>query len=157
MVGNAIELQALFNAKLMVALDNTMERLLKELQNLIQIEVYGWKSPSFNPWSVNRTGQFLDSWQTVKPVMLGSLIQGEINQAIEVMEQFMIGNDMVHEDRDNLAEILNTGDGYNFGMSDGIPKPYWDKFMDVVNNSLEIFFYEECIQVGLPIQRAFRM
>lgn len=157
MVGNAIELQALFNAKLMVALDKTMERLLIELQNLIQSEVYGWESSSFNPWSINRTGQFLDSWQTVKPVMLGSLIQGEINQAIEKMEQFMIGNEMVHEDRDNLAEILNTGDGYNFGMSNGIPKPYFDKWIQYVNENLETIFMEECIQVKLPIQRAFRM
>ena len=143
--------------KLSVALDNTLERLLQELQYTIDDVVYGWQSPSSNPWGYgenggNRTHQFYDSWQKSSPMIIGNLIQGEIYQAVEIMQQIFSGGQPVHIDRDELAEIINTGDGYNFGEADGVQRPLWDIFEAYCNENLENIFYQECIKLGLPIQ-----
>ena len=153
---NFIQLQFALNNKIALALDNTMGRLLTELQNIIEEVVYGWKSPSSNPWSPNRTGQFLDSWQKSYPTLIGNIMTGEISQAIEIMKQDMIGNIMVHQDRDNLADIIESGDGYEFGSCTE-ERDYWNPFMKYVDENLEDIFFEECIKLNLPLTRAFKI
>lgn len=163
---NLAQLEALINTQLMVALDNTMDRLLIELQNIIESEVYGWESPSEYPWSMDslgrgnigitsgqRTGEFLESWQTHKSKLLGLMAEAEISQAIDVMNQIFSGGHMVHEDRENLAGIINSGSGYNFGQC-YVARPYWDKFIIYVTLNLSNIFESECIKLGLPITKA---
>lgn len=145
------QLEAMVNASLVIALDKTMDRLLIELQNIIEKTVYDWESPSSIPWSINRTGQFLDSWQVVSSQIVGLMVQSEINQAIDVMKQFFIGDKEVHEDRENLAEIINSGVGYNFGQAEGVERDFWNQFETYVETNLFRIFKEECMSVGLPI------
>jgi len=153
---NFIQLQFALNNQIALALDNTMGRLLTELQNIIEDVVYGWESPSANPWSVNRTGQFLDSWQKEYPTLIGNIMTGEINQAMEIMKQFAIGSVQVHGDRENLADIIETGDGYTFGECDE-SRDFWNPFIQYVDENLENIFFEECIKLDLPLMRAFRI
>ena len=151
--------------RLALALDNTLERLLIELKNIIEEEVYGFESPSARPWgtdydgsvgltSGNRTGQFYESWQTNKAMLVGNMIEGEIGQSLGMMQQFMIGNRMVHEDADNLASIIESGQGYNFGQCN-ISRQYWDRFTSYTLLSLNNIFIEECTKVGLPLQKSW--
>jgi len=149
--------------RLALALDNTLERLLIELKNIIEEEVYGFESPSARPWgtdydgsvgltSGNRTGQFYESWQTNKAMLVGNMIEGEIGQSLGMMQQFMIGNRMVHEDADNLASIIESGQGYNFGQCDE-PREFWQPFVTYVLLNLDNIFFEECAKVGIPLQK----
>lgn len=157
------QLELYVTIKLGQALDNTLEVVLTELKKIIEEKVYGWQSPSELPWggfgggltSGNRTGQFYDSWQKVKPIMVGNLIQGEINQAIEVMQVFMIGDPQkpTHIDREELADIINTGDGYDFGKLKGVARPYWDIFTMWLAQNLHNVFFMECLKLGIPIQK----
>ena len=150
--------------RLALALDNTLERLLIELKNIIEEEVYGFESPSARPWgtdydgsvgltSGNRTGQFYESWQTNKAMLVGNMIEGEIGQSLGMMQQFMIGNRMVHEDADNLASIIESGQGYNFGQCGS--RQYWSIFTEYCLLSLNKIFIEECLKVGLPLQKSW--
>lgn len=163
---NYIQFEAFVGARLSLALDNTLDRLLIELQNIIESTVYGTISPSARPWGVdsdgtvgltsgNRTGQFYDSWQSSKSVVLGNLIEGEISQAMDVMQQFMVGGRMVHEDGSNLANIIESGLGYNFGQMEGIGREFWSEFTTFCLTNLENIFVQECAKVGLPLQRSY--
>lgn len=153
-VTNVAQFEAVVTAKLMQAMDMTMEILLSELKRIIDNIVYGWESPATEPWKPNRTGQFLDSWQKVKSEVIGGMVVGEINQAIEVMQQFFIGNTEVHGDRDNLAEIIEYGEGYNFGEAEGMERPYWETFRIYVIQNLSKIFASQCLFVGLEMQIA---
>lgn len=149
-ISSFAELYTNVNSKIMLAMDETLNILLVELQNIIDEEVYGWHSTSNNPWEIYRTGQFLDSWQVTKPIVVGNMIQGEISQAIEVMQQFFVNSVEVHEDRDNLANIIMTGDGYN--LSDNVPpRDFWNPWILYINQNLSTIFYQQCQIVGLPL------
>lgn len=163
---NLIQYNTYVNEKLSIALDNTMDRLLIELQNIIEKEVYGWISPSEFPWSMDslgrgdvgvrtgqRTGQFLDSWESKKSVMIGNILQGEISQAIDIMQQFFNDDNIeVHKDRDNLANIISSGKGYNFGQCFE-PRDFWSEFKSYVTLNLFNIFEQECLALGLPMQK----
>ena len=143
-------------AKMDVALDNTLERLLQELQLIIDRTVYGWQSPSSSPWGWgetggNRTHEFYESWQRTKPQLLGNLLQGEIYQAVELMTYNFKGGHPIHEDRENLADIIETGQGYNFGQAEGIGREFWSEFEMYCNLNLHNIFLQECGKVGLNL------
>ena len=50
-----------------------------------------------------------------------------------------------------MAEIINSGVGYNFGQMEGKARPFWDDFIQWVNTNLDSIFKKNCIAVGLPI------
>jgi hypothetical protein len=162
-IRNLAEFQMAMQFRVGEALDNTMQRLLEHLQYLVMEDVYAWESTAYMPWGMiaggtaglttgNRTGQFYESWEKVMPIMVGNMMVGEINQALDVMKQFLLGGQIVHQDGANLAEIINSGSGYNFGECEE-PRPFWNNFLIFVTENLEKIFLEECIKVGLPIQR----
>lgn len=143
------------NYQIGIALDSTLQRLLDKLLEYIDENVYGWVSPSDNPWSPNRTFQFRESWQKIKPTIVGNMMVGEINQAIDVMQKTVIDGVMVHDDRDKLADIIETGIGYNFGHAE--ERQYFQPWLDWVDVNLENIFYEEMIKIELPVQRVGRI
>ena len=161
LIKSPIELQMELQFKCGIALDNTLDRLLDQLKLFIEDIVYDvptpWGMTSNGDYGLktgHRTGQFYDSWQKVSPTILGNMMVGEINQALEVMEQFMIGNVMVHEDRDNLADIIETGNGYMDGSQmEGYGRNFWSNFSVFVVENLSSIFLEECVKVGLPIKK----
>lgn len=153
---NWIQLQLDIELKLSEALDNTLERLLNQLQLIIDEVVYGWQSPSTNPWGWgenggNRTHEFYESWQKSKPIVLDNLIQGEIYQAVEMMVYGISGGQYVHQDREDLANIIETGDGYNFGQAEGVSRNFWSQFEMYCELNIQKIFMEECLKLGLPI------
>lgn len=153
---NWIQMQADIEAKMSIALDNTLERLLQELQLIVDRVVYGWQSPSMSPWGWgedggNRTHEFYDSWQRTKPQLMGNLIQGEIYQAVELMTYAISGGGYVHQDREDLANIIETGQGYNFGQAEGVPREFWSEFEQFVMLNLERIWLQECALVGLNL------
>lgn len=122
----------------------TMEYMLEHLKDIIQEDVYGWESPSNAPWDINRTWQFLNSWQTYE-----SGNDFIISQDIETMKQIIISGVVVHHDREKLAGILDKGEGFQFGEREGDPSNFWEHF---TSNFVAIFdkkFRENCNKLGL--------
>src|SRR5574344_3092875 len=151
LLNNIIESTNYFNSIFQQALDLTMQELLDILKEWIDVDVYAWTSPSKNPWSPYRTFQFSDSWEKTKSEIIGSLVESEIFQNENVMKQFYSGrynNVLVHEDSDNLAEIINSGNDYNFGYAEGKPRPFWDDFKKEVDIKLDIIFINNCRKLG---------
>ena len=155
LLNNDIEVTKYFNQIFQQALDLTMEEFLTTLKDWIDVDVYAWVSPSSNPWSPYRTFQFKDSWEKTKAEIIGSMVESEIFQNISVMQQFYDGdrgNILVHEDAENLAEIINSGNDYNFGHAEGEPRPYWDDFKKEVDAKLDVTFIKNCRKLGIDIR-----
>lgn len=147
-INNFMELHTAIDMVVQQALDLTTEELLDKLEEYIQTEVYDihslWESAGL------RTGQFKDSWERSNAVIVTrGIVSSQIFQNVSVMKQSNVPP--IHIDRDDLAQIINSGVGYNFGTMEGTARPYWDKFLDWVNMNVERIFAEKCKQVGLPI------
>jgi hypothetical protein len=152
---NLLELQQMYMSLLNQALDLTMETALNKLKSIIQKNVY--EDYSDIPWAKMgyRTGQFKESWEKTKAEIKGAFSECEISQDIPTMIFDTIhtswGDVNVHEDADNLAEIIETGNGYNFGSMDGISRDFWNEFEQWCDSHIEDEFYKSCKIIGLPI------
>lgn len=54
----------------------------------------------------------------------------------------------IHIDRNNLAEIINSGTGYNFGQMEGKARPFWNDFMQWVDMNLDSVFKRIVLLLG---------
>ena len=148
--------------KLNIALDNTMQILLDKLKDFIYDDVYMIESPSENPWwydknniyGLNRTGGFMESWEKTKATFLKDGSFCEISQVLSAMRLIVLSGGVAHEDREELAEIIETGVGYNFGQMEGVARPFWKDFMIYVNGNIDSIFINECNKVGLNLDSA---
>ena len=119
----------------------TTEELLNKLEDFIQQDVYDVPSKWDSIYDL-RTGEFKKSWDrtNVKKVAK-NVVESEIFQNISVMS--VIDIPPIHIDRDNLAEIINSGTGYNFGQMEGKARPFWNDFIQYCEREFENIFQEE--------------
>ena len=93
------------------ALDYAMEKLLMKLQENIEKIVYGAGSPEY----YNRTMEFLNSWETSKPIIKGNIIESDLFQNIFAMhsdpENFIHGSNYYKQDDITayMADIIFEG------------------------------------------------
>lgn len=135
--------QYLLNA-LKQALNDTMEEFLTKLKDIIQEEVY---NAYYGEWADQgmRTGQFKESWNNTVAYVTGNIVGASIEQDINVMQQDF--DNEVHIDRENLAQIINTGIGYNFGWCQD--RPYWDEFLMYIDTEGYNVFQQKCAKYGI--------
>lgn len=153
-VSSETELQNVVDNLVQKALDLTTEEVLQKLENFIETEVYKvhstWGDMGF------RTGEFKDSWKRSNAtIVTRGIVESTIFQNVSVMQQST--NPPIHIDRDSLAQIINSGIGYNFGSFNGIARPFWDEFLSWLNGNLTNLFYKNCNKVGLPISVGISM
>lgn len=143
------ELEIVIESLLAQALDLTTEELLNKLENFIQQDVYDVPSKWDSVYDL-RTEEFKNSWnRTNAKKVAKNVVESEIFQNISIMS--IIDIPPIHIDRNNLAEIINSGTGYNFGQMEGKARPFWNDFMQWVDMNLDSVFKKNCITVGLPI------
>lgn len=148
-INSFVELETVIESLLAQALDLTTEELLNKLEDFIQQDVYDVPSKWDSIYDL-RTGEFKKSWdRTNAKKVAKNVVESEIFQNISVM--CVIDIPPIHIDRDNLAEIINSGTGYNFGQMEGKARPFWDDFIRWVDMNLDSIFKKNCIAVGLPI------
>lgn len=148
-INNFAELNSAIENAIQKALDLTTEELLDKLEDYIQTEVYDVSSMWEDGYML-RTGEFKKSWERFNAkVITKGIIESQIFQNVSIMERIDVPP--IHIDRDNLAQIINSGIGYNFGAFEGIARPYWDKFIEWANMHLDEIFVNKCNLVGLPI------
>lgn len=152
LLNNNAQTTKYFNSIFQQALDLTMEELLNNLKEWIDADVYSWWSNSEQPWDINRTFQFKDSWKSTKSEIINNIINSTIEQDISVMKKIKIGGHIVHEDAENLSEIINSGNGYNFGQAEGEPRPFWNDFIKEVDMKLDSIFIKNCKKLGVDIK-----
>ena len=148
-INSFAELETVIESLLAQALDLTTEELLNKLEDFIQQDVYDVPSKWDSIYDL-RTGEFKKSWDRTNVKKIAkNVVESEIFQNISVMS--VIDIPPIHIDRDYLAEIINSGTGYNFGQMEGKARPFWDDFIQWVNTNLDSIFKKNCITVGLPV------
>lgn len=157
LINNSNELQKVIDNILIKAVDRTTDILLRKLEDIIDDVVYGWESPSDDPWKPNRTHEFQESWIKTKAIASSHIIQSDIFQDISVMKHRQNvdgkGND-VHDPDDvaNLADIIISGQGYGFGYAEGIERDFWSKWIIYVDSNINNIFKDECKKLGLNLK-----
>ena len=131
------QLENILNGKCQEALDRTTDRLLDKLGEFIQNDVYGAYSPTF----YDRTFDFKNSWEKTSAKLKGKIVEAEIFQNVSVMQR--IDEPPIHVDKEGLAEIINSGIGYNFGQMEGKARPFWNDFIQYCEREFENIFQEE--------------
>ena len=131
------------------ALNRTTKRLLDELKRIIQTEIYD----SYDPVSYDRTGQFLDSWETMPAVIVGKFAESEIWQEYSEMiwdenndGLYSHGNAYRSAAENELNRIFNDGMKSDVTMVPNARKwdtHFWDKFEIYINANLYNIFQEE--------------
>ena len=134
------QLENILNGKCQEALDRTVDRLMAELERLIQVDVYDVPSVWDSVYNL-RTGQFKDSWENTKAQIHDNIVEAEIFQNVSVMQR--IDEPPIHVDKEGLGEIINSGVGYNFGQMEGKARPFWNDFIQYCEREFENIFQEE--------------
>ena len=153
---NWIQMETEINAKMQIALNNTIERLLQKLKDIILDEVYSYPSPN-GEWD-NRTYQFLESWNAQLPYFANGWYQ-EISQD---GFDFLYNGDRGMWSHGSpyggaltaqaLDDIINDGlseSNFNFPAIES--RAYWDMFQIYVDTSIHDVFLQECGKVGLNL------
>lgn len=147
MVNSIEEFEIIVNQRIQEALDNTMQKLLDELINIVQVEVYN----AYTPLAYDRTGQFKDSWEKTKTQLQQNISSCEIFQNYSTMvwnpnatpfpQHGTTSRPLAENELNNIIEN---------GL--GIPnfkRPFWTKFEQYVESNIYRIFKEECEKVGL--------
>ena len=157
-ISSLAELYTNVNARLESALRDTMKELLKELQDIIMREVYS-RPISGENWD-NRTYEFLESWNTSEPIMVGDMVQSVLSQDgfnftwNGERGMWSHGNGWSQPLVNYLDDIINNGlSESNFNFPAIEERPYWDMFKIYVEENVNMIFYKNCKKYGLPIMK----
>lgn len=151
-----LEQYFLENNSLITAVNNTTERLLVKLNEIIEETVYSYK-PTWD----GRTGQFKKSWERESAKIVGGMINREVTSKIYQNFDTMVydgskwkhGNPWESLAKNQLNNIIEYGlpeSHFNFPAIE--ERPFWSKFLEYVNKNLDEIFQEECAKVGLDIK-----
>ena len=137
--GNFIDLFLVIDNYSLVALNNTIEYYLHELEDtFIPNDLYSIEST----WG-GRSGQFGVAWSS-KMSANSNEVYGELYyDSSKLSITANINGDHYSGDISALPEILNSGVGYNFGNFEGLERPYWDNFLNFVYTTFEEKYAEE--------------
>ena len=160
LANNLVELQAQINMRLPMVVESIMTKMLIELGNIIDEEVYSY--PLNGEWQ-NRTGEFKESWDYSIPTMVGMMCES-------VLSQDAFGHYTPNHDRnmwshgnwnssllgfDLLNDIINNGlsqSNFNFPAIEA--RPFWNVFKQWLDINADRLLKEACIENGLPVDMA---
>lgn len=155
-INSFAELFNITNAKLELVVRDTIQDLLKELQNIIIREVYSYPISGEN-WD-NRTYEFLESWNASEPMLVGNLVQAVISQDgfnftwVSDRGMWSHGNGLNSIFTEFLDDIINDGlDESNFNFPAIDARPYWSMFKIFVAENVNLLFIKNCQKHGLPL------
>lgn len=148
------------NSKLPLMLDGLMTRILIELGNIIDEEVYSY--PLNGAWQ-NRTGEFKESWDYSIPSMINGWHESKLSQ--DGFDHYTPNNnrgEWSHGNgwssifnKDILNEIINNGlDDSNFNFPAIEARPFWDVFIQWLTLNFDRLAKEEMTKQGIPVEYA---
>ena len=150
------QLQSILGMAMAEALDNTTQRLLEELNRIIDQNVYSYEET----WG-GRTGQFKDSWSKDVSQIVGNIVQNKIYQDYGVMKydgEWSHGNPWSQLEPNGLNDIIENGlTESNFGFPAIQARPFWSTFENYVDANLDRIWVTECKKLGLDIKPLSRV
>lgn len=152
-ITNQKELEKYITSKLNLALSDTVDELLNQLQMYIIKDVYD----AYDPEWYDRTEEFYNSWVAIKPKIskiMVATIEQDTSLINWVQDNFQHGSNSPTWSNDNpqnpLAQIINSG---NIGSAFGFPqlgaRPFWTDFEKYCNANFYTIFKKNCAKHGL--------
>lgn len=145
-ISNEIELQQVLIKRLRIAFKATLAQCLDKLKDIIESEVYEAYEGDWAKAGL-RSYEFKKSFYKRNTKVVANEIIGGIEQNFSIMKKRKMKNVIMHADRKELAEIIETGIGYTIGNSPA--RPFWSKFEAWLYANAYDIFKEECSKVGL--------
>ena len=157
-INNPIEFQTVMSIKMPLVTDGIAKRLLEELQNIIDENVYSYQLTG--DWD-NRTYEFKNSWTTSVPEWIGGWCEAQIdNQNFDFTWEnsrnaWSHGNQFSPvESNDDFNEIIdNRQGGSNFGFP-ALKRPYWNEWLMWIDMNFDNVVREQCLKNDIPIEMA---
>ena len=156
LISNSAQFMSVVNESLHMALSGIMQRLLEELQAIMDEDIYSYVSDG--AWH-GRTREFRESWNYDAPYY-------DSNMLMSVLSNQNFGFTWNHE-RDTVShgnfdsplavqamnEVLNDkcGSGMNFPIHN---THYWDNYLRFLSVNFERIALEECRRAGLPVENS---
>lgn len=145
-ISNEVELQQVLIRRLRIAFKATLAQCLDKLKDIIESEVYEAYEGDWAKAGL-RTYEFENSFYKRNTKVVANEIIGGIEQNFSIMKKRKMKNVIMHADRKELAEIIETGIGYTIG--DPPARPFWSKFETWLYANAYDIFKNECSKVGL--------
>ena len=145
-ISNEVELQQVLIRWLRIAFKATLTQCLDKLKDIIESEVYEAYKGDWAKAGL-RTYQFENSFYKRNTKVVANEIIGGIEQNFSIMKKRKMKNVIMHADRKELAEIIETGIGYTIGNPPA--RPFWSKFETWLYANAYDIFKNECSKVGL--------
>lgn len=145
-ISNESELQQVLIRRLRIAFKATLAQCLDKLKDIIEREVYEAYKGDWAKAGL-RTYEFEKSFYKRNTKVVANEIIGGIEQNFSVMKKRKMKNVIMHADRKELAEIIETGIGYTIGNPPA--RPFWSKFETWLYANAYDIFKNECSKVGL--------
>ena len=157
LISNSAQFISVVNTRLQVALSGIMQRLLEELQLIIDEDIYSYPSPN-GAWH-GRTGQFRESWGYDVPYYDSNMLMSVLsNQGFAFTwnterDTVSHGNFSDPLTVQAMNEVLNDkcGSGMNFPIHN---THYWDNYLRFLSVNFERIALEECHRAGLPVENS---
>lgn len=137
-MGNFNSIEKILNKKINIAVENTCNRLLGHLQQIIDEEFYD----VFEPYYYRRTYQFWESAVT-------DMVKQNYGR-IFMDESLMNYNSYWTGKRQLLEASVGSHGGW---VTDETKKHrFWDVFINFCKENMEVIFKEELIKCGVPVK-----
>ena len=154
LISNSAQFVSAVNARLEVALNGIMQRLLIELQATMDEDIYSYVSEG--SWH-GRTNQFRESWDYDVPYYDSDMLMSVLsNNGFN----FTWNNDRDTVSHGNFSspltvqamnEVLNDkcGNGMNFPVNNTY---YWDNYLRFLDTNFDAIAIQECHKAGLNLE-----
>ena len=140
-ITNDFQLKAVFSAVMTTIVDELTDWLLNQVKMSVEANVYSYPEGSVYE-RLGNDGGFLGAWEKEVAKFASSYIESSvgINPLAMVLnaENHQHGNIAGEDRRAEMADLISTGTGYDFGGNAAIPRDFWSPIEQmVVDGSLD--------------------
>ena len=158
-ITNDIQLMAIFSAEMTEIVNELTDWLLTQVQMSVEANVYSYPEGSMYE-RLGNDGGFLSAWEKEMAKFAASFIESSvgINPLSMVLnaERHQHGNLAGEDRRAEIAELISTGNGYDFGGNAAIPRDFWSPIEQLVNDgSLDVVLENLFTKHGIRYTKTF--
>jgi len=154
-----IQLMAVFSAEMAAIVDELTEWLLSQVRMSVEANVYSYPEGSMYE-RLGADGGFLGAWEKEVAKFASPYIESSvgINPLAMVLnaERHQHGNLSGEDRRAEMADLISTGRGYDFGGNAAIPRDFWSPIEQmVVDGSLDVALENLFGKHGIQFTKTF--
>ena len=167
-ITNDIQLMAAFSAEMTAIVDELTEWLLTQVRMSVEANVYSYPEGSMYE-RLGADGGFLGAWGKEVAKFASSYIESMVGidplgalqlEGATAMQynpdMHQHGNSVGDDRREGLAQLIESGTGYDFGGNAAIPRDFWSPIIQIVEDgSLDVVLENLFGKHGIRFTKTF--